>query len=92
MTYAATEFGITQAHQQMGWSWSVLETVFYISGMAVYASKQPEKWQPGRFDVFGSSHHVLHVFILLGAGSHLIGIVQAFDYNHSSATRLCLVG
>jgi adiponectin receptor len=43
MTYAATEFGIRQAHQQMGWGWFILEAVFCISGALVYAKKHPEK-------------------------------------------------
>jgi len=89
MGYAAASFGITQAHQQMGWGWFVLEAGFYLSGTAIYANKWPEKLRPGVFDIWGSSHQIFHVFVLLGAGSHLIGIVKAFDYNHNPQTRLC---
>jgi adiponectin receptor len=89
MIYAATEFGLRQAHQQMGWGWFILEAVFYISGAVVYAKKHPEKARPGVFDIVGSSHQIFHVFVLLGASSHFVGILQAFDYNHSPLTRLC---
>lgn len=89
MTYAATQFGIPQAHQQMGWGWFILEAVFYISGAMVYASRYPEKAWPGSCDIFGSSHQIFHVLVLLGALSHFTGIAQAFEYNHNPLTRLC---
>jgi adiponectin receptor len=89
MTYAATEFGIKQAHLQMGWGWFILEAVFYISGAGIYAYKYPEKARPGSYDIVGSSHQIFHVLVVLGALSHLVGIVQAFKYNHSPLTRLC---
>lgn len=37
----------------------------------------PEKWLPGIFDNWGSSHQVLHVLVLLGAGAYLIGLARA---------------
>ena len=89
MTYAATEFGIRQAHSQMGWGWFILEAVFYISGAGIYVNKYPERTRPGVYDILGSSHQIFHMLVVLGALSHLIGIVQAFDYNHSPLTRLC---
>lgn len=89
MAYAAVEYGVSQAHAQMGWGWFVLEGVFYFSGVVIYASKVPEKLAPGRFDIVGSSHQIFHVLVLCGAGAHLAGIVQAFVYNHHPDTRLC---
>jgi len=89
MTYAAKEFGVAQAHSQMGWGWIILEAVFYISGALVYASQYPEKAWPGSYDFFGSSHQVFHVLVLLGAIAHFTGIVQAFTYNHNPITRMC---
>lgn len=92
MKYAAMEFGVSQAHHQMGWGWFILEAVFYISGTAIYVLKFPERVSPGTFDLYGSSHQIFHVLVLLGAGAHLIGIVQAFDYNHGLQTRICSIG
>jgi len=91
MRYAAIEFGVSQAHRQMGWGWFVLEAVFYISGTAIYVLKYPEKGSLGAFDIFGSSHQIFHILVLLGAGAHLTGIVQGFKYNHSPHTRICVV-
>jgi adiponectin receptor len=89
MRHAATEFGVLQARRQMGWGWFVLEAVFYISGTAIYILKYPEKARPGTFDLFGSSHQIFHLLVLFGAGAHLVGIIQAFEYNHNPYTRMC---
>jgi adiponectin receptor len=47
MVYAASEFGVRQAHLQMGWGWFVLEAVFCMVGVGIYASKYPEAGWPG---------------------------------------------
>ena len=41
--------------------------MYFTTGLAFffYASKIPEKYYPGVFDYFGSSHQLWHVFILL---------------------------
>lgn len=89
MTHAALTFGLDQAHAQMGWWWFILEAVSYCTGAAVYASKYPEKRRPGVFDILGSSHQIFHVCVVGGALAHLVGIVQAFHYNHTPDTRMC---
>lgn len=52
-------------------------------------AKVPERFAPGRFDVWGSSHQIFHVCVLLGAASHLTGAIKGFDYNHDPSTRRC---
>lgn len=42
----------------------------YIIGAVVYATKVPEKWLPGRFDIIGHSHQILHVLVVVGACIH----------------------
>jgi adiponectin receptor len=48
VAYAATEFGIVQAHRQMGWRWFVLEAVLYIVGAGVYVCKYGTRRKPDR--------------------------------------------
>lgn len=92
MFYTARTFGIDQAHRQMGWGWFCLEGVFYIAGVLLYAAKVPERFWPGKFDIVGASHQIFHVLVLCGAAAHLVGIVQAFNFNHHPDTRLCDIG
>ena len=35
---------------------------------------------PGQFDVWGSSHQIFHVLVVLAAASHLKGLIRAHAY------------
>lgn len=43
----------------------------------------PEKWYPARFDIWGASHQLFHILVLLAAATHFVGLLKAFDYDHS---------
>jgi adiponectin receptor len=49
----------------------------------------PECKYPGTFDIWGSSHQMFHVFVLLAAASHLYAMAIAFDYHHSVLGAQC---
>ncbi|KAH7021004.1 hemolysin-III related-domain-containing protein [Microdochium trichocladiopsis] len=89
MTHAAQRFGVHQAGLQMGWDWYVGEGIFYVLGAIIYVNKVPEKWKPGYFDIWGSSHQIFHACVLIGAWCHLNGVVKAFKYNHDPQTMRC---
>lgn len=42
----------------------------YLSGAVIYARAVPEKWKPGRFDLWFSSHNLFHVLVVMGAVVH----------------------
>ncbi|KAK4188442.1 hemolysin-III related-domain-containing protein [Podospora australis] len=73
-----------ELNQRMGLSWVILQGGMYIFGAFLYAARWPERHYPGKFDIFGSSHQIFHIFVLLAAATHLYGMVKAFDYHHSS--------
>jgi adiponectin receptor len=75
-------YGIEQLRKSIGLDWILLQGVLYICGAAIYAARVPEKWSPGKYDIWGSSHQIFHVLVVLAATSHLNGLVQAFDYEH----------
>ena len=50
------------------------------TGTTVYAARIPERWFPRTFDIYGSSHQIMHVLVVCGALSHVIGLLKAFDY------------
>ncbi|RLN41397.1 heptahelical transmembrane protein 4-like [Panicum miliaceum] len=48
----------------------------YLAGVAVYATRVPERWMPGRFDLAGHSHQLFHALVIAGAYAHyLAGLV-----------------
>lgn len=75
-------YGRVALDERIGLSWVLLEGALYISGAAIYAARIPEKWSPGRYDLYGSSHQIFHFLVVAAAGAHLVGLVKAFDYLH----------
>jgi hypothetical protein len=53
--------------------------IFFLSQARI-----PERLAPGSFDIWGSSHQIFHVLVVMAAGAHLIGLLKSFDYAHSS--------
>ncbi|KAJ4994033.1 ADIPOR-like receptor SPBC12C2.09c [Stagonosporopsis vannaccii] len=75
-------YGVDHLRESIGLDWVVLQGVLYIAGAGLYAARIPEKLAPGHFDIWGSSHQIFHVLVVLAAASHLVGLVKAFDYAH----------
>jgi len=51
-------------------------------------SQFPERWFPRRFDCFGASHQLMHVFVLVAAVTYAVAVVKAFDFHHEQGS-LC---
>lgn len=82
ITHWVLDKGISQVRQDTGLDWLILQGALYILGAFIYASRIPEKWYPGRFDLVGHSHQIFHVLVILAAVAHLRGLIVAFDYWH----------
>jgi adiponectin receptor len=67
---------------RMSLSWVIAHGLMYVIGAFLYAARWPERSFPGRFDIWGSSHQIFHLFVVLAAGTHLYGMGKAFDYHH----------
>ena len=81
--HASRLYGFPQLRDTIGLDWVLLQGFLYILGAGIYAARFPERLAPGKFDIWGSSHQVFHVLVVLAAMSHLVGLVKAFDYEHS---------
>jgi len=51
-------------------------------------ARVPERWRPGAFDIWGSSHQIFHVLVVMAAAAHLIGLLKAFDNEHSNRDQV----
>jgi adiponectin receptor len=51
-----------------------------FTGDAIHAARIPERWHPKRFDIWGSSHQIMHVPVFCGALSHERGMMKATQY------------
>jgi adiponectin receptor len=50
----------------------------YIFGACMYIMRIPERFKPGFFDIFGSSHQFFHFLIVAAAFVHYRASVQIF--------------
>ncbi|KAF5461941.1 hypothetical protein F2P56_017999 [Juglans regia] len=50
--------------------YEILMGALYGLGALIYATRIPERWKPGRFDIAGHSHQLFHVLVVAGAYTH----------------------
>ncbi|EEF52267.1 conserved hypothetical protein [Ricinus communis] len=51
-------------------SYEILMGILYGLGALIYATRIPERWKPGMFDIAGQSHQLFHVLVVAGAYTH----------------------
>ncbi|KAF2843419.1 HlyIII-domain-containing protein [Patellaria atrata CBS 101060] len=74
--------GLNVTNQRIGLFWMVLQGLMYTLGAGLYATRVPERFKPGHFDIWGHSHQIFHILVVLAAATHLVGLVKAFDHQH----------
>jgi len=55
----------------------------YIFGACIYAAHIPERWWPGKFDIWGHSHTIWHVFVIGACYVHYLAVQEAFMWKVS---------
>lgn len=78
-------YGVTLAHRQAAIGWMGLMGVLYILGAIMYATRVPERWFPGKCDIWFQSHQIFHVLVVAAAFVHLYGICQMAYYRFHHA-------
>ncbi|GLB07713.1 hypothetical protein AtubIFM57258_003074 [Aspergillus tubingensis] len=76
-------YGFAQMMVQSGMPYYLGEGGLLILGALFYTMRMPESIKPGRFDIFGCSHQIFHVLVVLATVVQLVGILSAFDYNYN---------
>ena len=76
-------YGWTVQNQRMSLDWMGLMALLNLIGAVTYASRVPEKLRPLKYDIYGSSHQVLHVAVILAGLAHMFGLFRAFDHLHT---------
>lgn len=62
-----------------------------LAHLAISASRVPEKWYPGRFDLIGASHQLFHIAVVLAVVAHYMGVLTAFEHHHGQRGGQCAV-
>lgn len=76
--YGTHRFGYAEMSKRSGLPYLYAEAFFYIFGAFLYAVRFPEKYNPGNYDLFGHSHQIFHVFVVIAAYCHF-ACLQAAD-------------
>ncbi|KAH0491860.1 hypothetical protein TgHK011_003263 [Trichoderma gracile] len=81
-------WAVQKAHMSLNWmAWMATSN---IVGAAIYAARVPERWFPYTFDIFGASHQIFHVAVMVAAVIHFCGLLQAFTIIRSN-TAVCIL-
>ena len=81
--------GWSSQNERMGLTYFISLGALNFSGAAIYAARVPERWVPKTFDIWGSSHQIMHVLVVCGALSHLRGLMKVFEYWNEEKIHLC---
>jgi len=56
--------------------WMLLMGAMYLTGAALYATRTPERFCPGKCDLWLQSHQLFHIFVIIAASVHYYGITE----------------
>lgn len=56
----------------------------YLVGAALYAARIPERYFPGRFDIFFGSHGIFHLLVFGAAYTHYLTVVRLYAWRVSN--------
>eukprot|EP00116_Pleurobrachia_bachei_P004664 sb/3464926/ len=68
------QYGWDRALDRASLGWMVLMGCLYVTGTLLYMLQIPERWFPGKFDVWGQSHQLFHIFVLVAVFVHYHGV------------------
>lgn len=72
-----------------GLQWYFLEGGLLLAGVFFYATHIPERFAPGKFDLFLYSHFLFHCFVVMASAVHFYGTWSAFAWMQTAGR--CLV-
>ena len=75
-------YGLHEMRSRIGLTLLISQGALYILGAGIYAARWPERTNPGKYDIWGSSHQIFHVLVVVAAVTHFGGLVTAFDWHH----------
>jgi adiponectin receptor len=77
--YAISE-GWFNALSRASLGWLILMGCLYILGALFYALRVPERFFPGKCDIWFQSHQIFHVLVIAAAFVHYHGISEMAMY------------
>src|SRR5690348_4577005 len=83
-------YGLAPLVDMMSLYYMIAMGSMYVTGALIYGWRVPERWWPGVFDIWGSSHQIFHLLVVGAALVHYMGVVRAMKFwNGDGYDRLC---
>lgn len=76
-------YGSHYMFEYMGMKWYLIELSLYASGTLIFALRPPERFAPGKFDTFGTSHQIFHILILVAMWVNCLALTRSFKSVHT---------
>lgn len=85
-------FGWSIALEKASLGWMILMGCLYVMGTLMYMFQVPERFFPGKFDIWGQSHQIFHIFVLIAVFVHYHGIseLEMHHLQDITANRTCI--
>lgn len=68
--------GLAFMYKKASLVWMLSMGAMYIGGATIYATRIPERWFPGRCDLWFQSHQLFHTFVVIAAFIHFHSITE----------------
>ncbi|OMJ28136.1 Adiponectin receptor protein [Smittium culicis] len=85
LVHSSISFGISYTYKALQIQYLTPMALFYIAGALIYGARIPERWFPGKFDIYFHSHQIFHFFVVFAAAFHYIGVINALHWTHKLA-------
>jgi adiponectin receptor len=80
VSHLVYHFGLFDPHVTVMIGPLLLMGLLYTLGAIIYATKFPERFYPGRFDVWFSSHQLWHICVVAAALVHFANALQQYQW------------
>uniref|UniRef100_M4BRW2 Uncharacterized protein n=1 Tax=Hyaloperonospora arabidopsidis (strain Emoy2) TaxID=559515 RepID=M4BRW2_HYAAE len=80
VTHLVWHFGLSDPHVTIMIGPLLLMGLLYTSGAIIYATKFPERFYPGRFDLWFSSHQLWHICVVAAALVHFANALRQYEW------------
>ncbi|KAL0585111.1 hypothetical protein ABG067_005007 [Albugo candida] len=84
ISHLVFHFGLSDPHITLTIGPLLLMGALYVSGAVIYATRFPERFYPGRFDVWFSSHQLWHICVVAAALVHFLNSIQQLQWRRDT--------
>ncbi|TRY70895.1 hypothetical protein TCAL_04458 [Tigriopus californicus] len=75
--------GVQNAYMEASVHCTIIMGALYLTGAVLYAARIPERFYPGKCDIWFQSHQIFHILVIVAAFVHYRGISEMAIYRLS---------